>query len=89
MEDLEWPGGDVVVRLTSTPPTAVLSSQGPNGALQVSLPLGDQTQLSLPAREVCHRYAYRHMAAALANMPASREQQHVHSKVRTRTVCCP
>lgn len=73
----------MVVRLTSNPPAAVLSSQGTNGALQVSLPLAELTQLSLSAREVCHRYAYRHMAAALANLPASsRDQQHIQSKVR-------
>lgn len=88
VEDLEWPGGDVVVRLTSSPPAAVLSSQGTNGALQISLPLGDLAQLSLPAREVCHRYAYRHMAAALANLPASsRDQHHIHTKVRC-VFCC-
>lgn len=82
IEDLEWPGGNVTMHLTNTPPGALLSARGPNGTLQVKLPLGgtSRTQMRLHGQEVQHSYSYRHLATALGNV-GREQQQHVTSKV--------
>lgn len=81
IEDLEWPGGPVTVHLIHNPQTAHLAARGPNGTLQVKLPLNsNRTQLRLHGQEVRHQYSYRHLATALGNV-AREYQQHVTSKV--------
>lgn len=72
VEDLEWPGSAVAVKLTRDPPAISFSAHG-TGSLEVQLDASELSGFSVASAEVVQHYKFKNMKAALANIPAGKD----------------
>ncbi|KAG2499206.1 hypothetical protein HYH03_002787 [Edaphochlamys debaryana] len=80
IDDLEWPGGAVEVRLQQDPQRLVLASAG-HGVLEVEIPSNRVSGFHCTQPEVRFSYKYRHIKLACCNLPNPRDCAAISTKV--------
>ncbi|TKW19460.1 hypothetical protein SEVIR_4G021100v4 [Setaria viridis] len=83
IDDLEWPGSSIQIRMQPDPPTVVFKGEG-HGDLQVEFPYYANTDLLIVFqcdREVSYRYKYKFLRATTSNIPSSVMKENRRTKV--------
>ncbi|WVZ82736.1 hypothetical protein U9M48_029967 [Paspalum notatum var. saurae] len=83
VDDLEWPGSSIQIRMQPDPPTVIFRGEG-HGDLQIDLPYYANTDLLIVFqcdREVSYRYKYKFLRATTSNIPATAVKENCRTKV--------
>ncbi|KAF6260189.1 hypothetical protein COO60DRAFT_1700427 [Scenedesmus sp. NREL 46B-D3] len=72
VEDLEWPGGCVAVRLARDPARISMAARG-TGSLEIHLNAADLSGFQVADSEVQQRYRYKNLKAAMCHIPDGRD----------------
>eukprot|EP00878_Enallax_costatus_P029692 GHUV01032234.1.p1 GENE.GHUV01032234.1~~GHUV01032234.1.p1 ORF type:complete len:198 (+),score=52.55 GHUV01032234.1:494-1087(+) len=80
VDDLEWPGGPVALKLARDPAAVSLAASG-TGTLEVHLPAADLSGIHVTSSNVTQRYKYKNLKAACCNIPDSKEAGSISTKV--------
>ncbi|KAJ1257805.1 hypothetical protein BS78_10G024200 [Paspalum vaginatum] len=83
VDDLEWPGSSIQIRMQPDPPTVIFKGEG-HGDLQIELPYYANTDLLIVFqcdREVSYRYKYKFLRATTSNIPTSAVKENRRTKV--------
>ncbi|AQK80201.1 Cell cycle checkpoint protein RAD1 [Zea mays] len=83
IDDLEWPGSSIQIRMQPDPPTVILKGEG-HGDLQTEFPYYANTDLLIVFQcehEVSHRYKYKFLRATTSNIPSSAVKENRRTKV--------
>ncbi|CAL5036502.1 unnamed protein product [Urochloa decumbens] len=83
IDDLEWPGSSIQIRMQPDPPTVVFKGEG-HGDLQIEFPYYANTDLLIVFqcdREVSYKYKYKFLRATTSNIPSSVMKENRRTKV--------
>ncbi|WIA42473.1 hypothetical protein OEZ86_008467 [Tetradesmus obliquus] len=72
VDDLEWPGGSVAIRLSRDPPALSMAAAG-TGALEVHLSAADLSGFQVAEPQVQQRYRYKNLKASMCHIPDGKE----------------
>ncbi|GFP95698.1 cell cycle checkpoint protein rad1 [Phtheirospermum japonicum] len=73
IDDLEWPGSSIQIKLQPSPPSVIFRGEG-HGDLQIDFNYYANTDLLIAFscdRQVSHRYKYKFLRATTSNIPSS------------------
>ncbi|KAG8374600.1 hypothetical protein BUALT_Bualt10G0012200 [Buddleja alternifolia] len=73
IDDLEWPGSSIQIKLQPVPPSVIFRGEG-HGDLQIDFNYYANTDLLIAFscdRQVSHRYKYKFLRATTSNIPSS------------------
>ncbi|KAL7123624.1 hypothetical protein ACP275_01G117400 [Erythranthe tilingii] len=73
IDDLEWPGSSIQIKLQPTPPSVIFRAEG-HGDLQIEFNYYANMDLLIAFscdRPISHRYKYKFLRATTSNIPAS------------------
>ncbi|KAL3630089.1 hypothetical protein CASFOL_023073 [Castilleja foliolosa] len=73
IDDLEWPGSSIQIKLQPSPPAVIFRGEG-HGDLQIDFNYYANTDLLIAFscdRQVSHRYKYKFLRATTSNIPSS------------------
>ncbi|KAL8539923.1 hypothetical protein ACS0TY_001505 [Phlomoides rotata] len=73
IDDLEWPGSSIQIKLQATPPSVIFRGEG-HGDLQIDFNYYANTELLIAFscdRQISHRYKYKFLRATTCNIPSS------------------
>ncbi|KQK19725.1 uncharacterized protein LOC100829058 [Brachypodium distachyon] len=83
IDDLEWPGSSIQIKLQPDPPSVIFKGEG-HGDLEIEYPYYANTDLLIAFqcdREVSYRYKYKFLRATTSNVPSSVLKENRGSKV--------
>ncbi|KAL5225725.1 hypothetical protein ABZP36_012364 [Zizania latifolia] len=83
IEDLEWPGSSIQIRLQPDPPSVIFKGEG-HGDLQIEFPYYANTDLLISFQcdhDISYRYKYKFLRATTSNFPSSIMKENRGSKV--------
>ncbi|KAH6818002.1 PCNA domain-containing protein [Perilla frutescens var. frutescens] len=83
IDDLEWPGSSIQIKLQPSPPSVIFRGEG-HGDLQIDFNYYANTDLLIAFscdRQVSHRYKYKFLRATTSNIPGSVLRDNRGSKV--------
>lgn len=83
IDDLEWPGSSIQIKLQPAPPSVIFRGEG-HGDLQIDFSYYANTDLLIAFscdRPVSHRYKYKFLRATTSNIPGSVLRDNRGSKV--------